>query len=390
MAARRVRNDEQVRPFRIQVPDSELTDLRNRLIQTRWAPQPRGGSDGYGVAVSVLLELVERWRDHYDWRSWEARINNHPQFTTIVDGTNVHFLHVRSPEPNAVPLILSHGWPGSVVEYLDVLGPLSDPRRHGLDPMIAFDLVVPSLPGFGWSGPTPDTGWGPRRIARAWADLMRRLGYHSYGAVGNDWGSFISPELGRVAPDSVVGVHVTQLFSPPDGEIAYLPPTIEAPGLADLSPIDRAALKVWRHYQRNDASYHHVQARQPQTLAHALSDSPTGLLGWNSQVMAGLDPEVLLTHVSIHWLTGTAGSALRIYAEQERQEPPAGPTTVPVGLAHFANDLPAIRAYAERDHANIISWNNYDKGGHYAAHQVPDLLVADIRDFFAALPAGTR
>jgi pimeloyl-ACP methyl ester carboxylesterase len=375
-------DDKEIRPFRIEVPDSELADLRDRLTRTRWAAQPYGGDDGYGVPLARVRELAEHWRDRYDWHVWESRLNAYPQFTTTVDGANVHFLHVRSPEPGALPLILSHGWPGSVAEFLDVLGPLSDPRGHGLDPEIAFDLVVPSLPGFGWSGPTPDTGWGPRRIARAWATLMRRLGYERYGAAGNDWGSHISPEVGRVAPDSVVGVHVTQLFSPPDGESMNFPPSADPPG---LSPDDQAALQGWRFFQHHMSSYHHVQSQQPQTLAHALADSPVGLLGWNSQVMDGLEPDVLLTHVSIHWLTGTAGSAARIYAESDRQEPPAGPTTVPLGLAQFRDDLPAIRAYAERDHARIVSWNTYDHGGHYAAHQAPDLLVNDLRTFFTPL-----
>jgi pimeloyl-ACP methyl ester carboxylesterase len=244
---------------------------------------------------------------------------------------------------------------------------------------------VPSLPGSGFSGPTPDSGWGPGRIARAWATLMRRLGYRRYGVAGNDWGSVIGPEVGRVAPDEVVGVHVTQIFSLPDGELPYAPPTVDPPGLDDLSPVDRAGVEGLRWFQRTGGSYHHVQAQQPQTLAHALSDSPAGLLGWNCQVMGDLEPDVLLTHVSIHWLTGTAGSALRIYAEDAREEPAARPTTVPLGLAQFPHDAGGIRAYAERDHAKIVSWKVYDRGGHYAAHQAPALLVDDIRGFFAAL-----
>jgi pimeloyl-ACP methyl ester carboxylesterase len=294
-------------------------------------------------------------------------------------------LHVPSPEPDSIALILSHGWPGSVAEFLDIIGPLSDPRRHGRDPSIAFDLVIPSLPGFGWSGPTPDTGWGPGRIARAWAELMRRLGYRRYGAAGNDWGTYISPEIGRVAPDEVIGVHVTQLFSLPNGEVGYCPPTVDPTNPAELSPDDRAALEFLRTYQRTMAAYGHVQAQQPQTLAHALADSPAGLLGWNSQCMPDLDTDMLLTHVSIHWLTGTAGSALRIYADHDRERPAGEPTTTPLGLASFAGDMPAIRVYAERDHANIVSWNTYDCGGHYAARQEPDLLVDDMRAFFATV-----
>jgi pimeloyl-ACP methyl ester carboxylesterase len=372
---------EEILPFRISVSDSELVDLRERLAKARWAAEPIGGADAYGASRTWLKELVEYWRGAYDWRVWEERLNENPQFVTTIDGAGVHFLHVRSPEPQALPLILSHGWPGSVVEFLDVIGPLTEPQRHGLDPEIAFDLVIPSLPGFAWSGPTPDTRWGPRRIARAWAMLMHRIGYHRYGAVGNDWGSHISPELGRIDPDAVVGVHVTQLFSFPEGEWLSYPPSVE-PDLGELTPDDRAALDELRHLQQYEGSYAHVHGQKPHTLGFALTDSPIGLLAWNSESMRDLDPETLLTHVTIHWLTGTATSALRLYAEHRRQQPPAGPTTVPLALAHFPHDIRPIRACAERDHANIVSWHSYERGGHYAAHQAPDLLVQDIRTFF--------
>ena len=381
-------DDTAIRPFTIAVPEVELVDLRDRLDRVRWAPEPRGGAEGYGVPVATVRALVEHWRQRYDWRATEARINAHPQFVTTIDGTGVHFLHVRSPEPGALPLIVSHGWPGSIAEFLDVIGPLSDPRGHGLDPATAFHLVIPSLPGSGFSGPTPDAGWGPRRIARAWVQLMRRLGYRRYGAAGNDWGSYIAPELGRLAPGHVIGAHVTQIFAGPPGEITYLPPNPAAPAPAGLSEAEAAALEGWRHYQRTLAAYHHVQAQQPQTLAHALADSPVGLLGWTCQVLDSLEPDVLLTHVSIQWLTGTAGSAVRIYADHDREPPPDGASTVPLGLAQFPQDLPPIRRYAERDHAAIRSWTVHERGGHYAAHQAPELLVADIRAFFTGLRGG--
>jgi epoxide hydrolase len=353
--------EEELVPFRVEVSDDELAYLRDRLDKARWAPEPRGGDRGYGVPTSLVRQLVKYWREQYDWRAWESRLNEHPQFTTTLDGANVHFLHARSPEPGALALVLVHGWPGTVAEYLDVAGPLTDPRGHGLDPAIAFDLVVPSLPGSAWSGPTPDVGWGPRRTARAFVALMRRLGYRRYGAAGNDWGSFIAPEMGREAPDEVVGVHVTQVFPSGPGEV-------------------------------RNSSYGHVHAEQPQTLAHALADSPVGLLAWNSQCMGDLDPDALLTHVMVHWVTGTGGSAPRIYAEEDRQQPPSGPTTVPPGLsvplalAQFPNDWPSDQALAECQHANIVSWKTYDRGGHYAARQAPDLLVQDIRAFFGSLP----
>jgi pimeloyl-ACP methyl ester carboxylesterase len=383
-----VQGSGEIRSFTISVPDGDLADLRERLARTRWAAGPIGGAGGYGASGVGLRELVKYWHDEYDWRAWEERLNRYPQFRTTIDGTNVHFLHVRSPEPKALPLILSHGWPGTVVEFLDMIDALTDPRRHDLDPQIAFDLVIPSLPGFAWSGPTPDTGWGPRRIARAWATLMDRLGYRHYGAAGNDWGSHISPELGRLAPNAVLGVHVTQLFSFPDGEWLAYPPSVE-PNLGKLTAADQAALTGLRHIQRNAGSYAHVHAQQPDTLGFALTDSPVGLLAWNGQVMGGLDRDTLLTHVTIYWLTGTATSAMRIYAEHGGQPRPPGPTTVPLALAQFPHDIQAIRACAERDHANIASWNTYNRGGHYAAHEAPDLLIRDIRAFFAGRTSRT-
>ena len=373
------------RPFRINVADSELAELRERLDRVRWAPEPPDGDGGYGEPRAGVQDLVERWRDRYDWRVWEARLNRYSQFTTTVDGTNVHFLHVRSPEPDALPLILSHGWPGSVAEFLDVLEPLSDPRGHGLDPAVAFHLVIPSLPGFGWSGPTADTGWGTRRIARAWAILMRRLGYDRYGAAGNDWGSRITPELGRVAPDAVVGVHVTQIFSFPVGESMAYPPFRQArPDSADTGGpggVGRAAFP---------ATEPGLVLSRPFSAAADAGVRAERLPGWPARLEPPGDarprPDVLLTHVSIHWFTGTAGSALRLCADQERQRKPQGPTTVPLGLAQFPNDFKPLRVDAERDHANIVSWNTYERGGHYAAHQAPDLLVDDMRRFFARVP----
>jgi pimeloyl-ACP methyl ester carboxylesterase len=376
---------EALRPFRIEVGDPALADLRQRIAAFPWGLHPDDEKGGYGVATSMVRALAEHWLLSYDWRSWEARLNRLAQYTTIIDGTKLHFIHVRSPEANALPLILSHGWPGSVVEFLDLVGPLSDPVAFGLDPRLAFDLVIPSLPGAGWSGRTPDDGWGPARIAGAWAELMQTLGYQRFGAVGNDWGSHISLDLARTATDALVGAHVTQLPSLPDGESPYVAPTIDPPEFAELSSLEQSYLGGLRFFQNNLGAYQHVHAQQPQTLAYALSDSPVGLLAWAAQVMGGLDAEVLLTHVSIQWLTGTAGSALRIYADHERQPRVCEPTRVPVGLAQFARDAKGIRRYAERDHTNIVSWNEYETAGHYAAHEAPELLIADIREFFGPL-----
>ncbi|MEU4190912.1 epoxide hydrolase family protein [Kribbella sp. NPDC026611] len=371
----------EVRAFRIEVPEDELDDLRYRLAHTRWASEPAGDLSEYGVPRRWVEDLVQYWQDSYDWRAWEARLNAYPQYTTTIDGANIHFLHIRSPQPNALPLILTHGWPGSVVEFLDVIAPLTDPTEGP-----AFDLVIPSLPGFTWSGPTPDTGWGPQRIARAWATLMERLGYHRYGAVGNDWGSHIAPELGRIAPDCVVGVHVTQLFSFPDGEWLAYPPSTE-PDHDALTPDDRQALNALRDLQHSHGAYAHVHAQRPHTLGFGLTDSPVALLAWNGQMMRDLDPDTLLTHITAYWLTRTATSAMRIYAEHQRQTRPTTPTTAPLALSQFRDDLQSIRAYANRDHANITSWTIHCEGGHYAAHQAPALLAQDLRTFYESVSA---
>ncbi|TDQ00380.1 epoxide hydrolase family protein [Labedaea rhizosphaerae] len=367
----------EIQPYRIQVPEQELADLRARLAAVRWAPEPAGGDQGYGVPLAKVRELVTHWRERYDWRAWEARLNAHAQFTTTIDGTNVHFIHVRSPEPDAVPLILSHGWPGTLVEFLDVIGPLTDPRAHGLDSAIAFDVVIPSLPGFGFSGPTPDTGWGPRRIARAWLELLARLGYRRFAAAGNDWGSYITAELAHLAPEAMIGGHVTQAWP--------APPEDEPDWPSKLSERDTRVLADFQDLYAHHASYGAVHGQQPQTLAHALADSPTGLLGWNAQAMGGLDPEILLTHVAIHWLTGTAGSAIRIYAEHSREPAWPTPTTVPMAVAQFPDDLGSIRYLAERAHSRIVSWNEYDRGSHYATHDATDLWLSDLRTFFTAV-----
>jgi pimeloyl-ACP methyl ester carboxylesterase len=285
---------------------------------------------------------------------------------------------VRSPEPQATPLILTHGWPGSVLEYLDVIGPLTDPAAYGGDPADAFHLVIPSLPGFGFSGPTTSPGWNHYRTARAWAELMRRLGYESYGAAGNDGGAFVSPEVGRVAPEQVLGVHVTQIFSFPSGDPAEL---------AALSEADKAALAHLQWWHENMSAFNVLQSQQPQTLAFAVTDSPVGLLAWNGQLLPptlGLD--FVVGNIALYWFTGTAASAMRFYWEDAHAaERPQGPTTVPTGLAMFADDFQSIRPFAERDHANLVSWSSFDTGGHYAAHQVPDLLVGDLRQFFRRL-----
>ncbi|MFI6476838.1 epoxide hydrolase family protein [Nonomuraea sp. NPDC050663] len=356
-----------IHPFRIEVPQAELDEVQARLAATRFTDElPESGED-YGVSVGRVQRMVEHWRTRFDWRALEARLNAHPQFTTEIDGQNIHFIHVRSENPEALPLILTHGWPGTVMEYVDVIEPLSRD----------FHLVIPSVPGFGFSGPTRDKGWNHIRVARAWAELMSRLGYERYGAVGNDGGSIVSPTVGRVDPEHVVGVHVTQVFSFPSGDPAEF---------EGLSEEDQTRLQFLQWFWENMGAYDKMQSQAPQTLAHALADSPAGLLGWMGQLLGeelGLD--WVVSNIAIHWFFRTAASSARFYYENTRAEPFTEPTTVPIGLANFANDFQSIRRFAERDHKAIAQWNFYDVGGHYAAHEVPEIFAQDVKTFFAGL-----
>jgi epoxide hydrolase len=386
-ANRTARADPEIRPFRIRVPQADLDDLADRLARTRYAnelpPDPSRPQTGpippgweYGVPVAYVRDLVNHWQHHYDWRAWEARLNHYPQFTTTIDGQPIHFLHLRSPEPQATPLILTHGWPNTFLEYLELVGPLSDPRAHGGDPADAFHVVIPSLPGVGFSGPTTEPGWDAQRTARAWAELMARLGYGRYGAHGNDAGAIVAPLQGRVDPDHVIGVHVTQLFCFPSGDPA------ELAGLSAQELEDLGFLEGFVAHAVHDK----LQAAQPQTIAHALADSPAGQLAWSGQLFGqALSADHILTNVAIYWLTNTAASAARFYYENAHATQPSGPTTVPLGLASFAFDFRPIRRFADRDHATIVSWSEFDRGSHWAAHDAPDLLLGDLRQFFRTL-----
>jgi pimeloyl-ACP methyl ester carboxylesterase len=368
---------DEIRPFTIEIEQADLDDLQDRLARTRWPDElPDVGWD-YGVPMGFVRALAERWQGSYDWRAWESRLNGSPQFTTTIDGQDIHFLHVRSPQEGAFPLILTHGWPGSIVEYVDVIDALSDPQAHGGDAADAFDLVIPSLPGFGFSGPTHERGWSRYRTAAAWAELMRRLGYERYGAVGNDAGSMVSPELGRLDPEHVAGVHVTQVFSFPSGDPSEM---------ADLTEEEQRELGTLQWFMENKIAFNQLMAQQPQTIAYPLLDSPVGLLSWNSQLFdESMDPDFILTNVTLYWLTKTAGSAARMYYEDAHATPPTEPTTLPMAVAAFAGDFSGIRRFADRDHGNIVRWTTYDHGGHFAATKVPDLLTGDVREFFRDL-----
>jgi pimeloyl-ACP methyl ester carboxylesterase len=345
-----------------------------------------------GVPVDYLKGLVDYWRNDYDWRAQEVRLNELPQFTTTIDGANIHFLHVRSPEPDALPLIFTHGWPGSFVESLDVVGPLTDPRSHGGDPADAFHLVIPSIPGFGFSGPTTETGWTVERTAGAWAQLMELLGYERYGAQGGDMGAIISPDLGRVAKDRVVGVHVNA------ASVGFIPlGPVEEADLAALTEQDKVRLGMVRNFTTEEWGYNQLQSTRPQTIAFALADSPAGQLAWIAEKFKmwtdsskelpedAVDRDHLLTNVMIYWLTGTAGSSANLYYENSHTGSWNFPTPsgVPTGVANFGQDV-AIRHFAERSNT-ITHWTEFDTGGHFAAMETPDLLVTDVREFFRTL-----
>jgi pimeloyl-ACP methyl ester carboxylesterase len=359
----------EIRPYRLHVPRSLLDDLAARLDRARFVPELPGGG-ARGVTVERVRSLVERWRTGYDWRAWEARLAAHPQFATTIDGLDVHFLHLRATAGGAFPLLLTHGWPMTVAEYLDLA-----PRLAG--GAVPFDLVIPSIPGFGFSAAPSAPGWDRRRVARAWAELMRRLGYRRYGAHGNDVGGMVSLELARLDPRHVAGVHVTQVFSLPSGAEGEL---------EDLRDDERDDLRASQRFLRERGAYLQLHATQPQTLAHALGDSPTGLLAWHLQLYGPeVDADYILTNATIHWLANTAGPAADV-AYAALGADPLPPTDVPIGVATFRDDVfRSIRRLAQRDHPGIVSWHTYDRGGHHPAVTAPDVLAHDLRTFFTPL-----
>jgi pimeloyl-ACP methyl ester carboxylesterase len=378
-----------IRPFRIDIPQSDLDDLADRLERTRWSQPLSGAAWERGVPVDYLKDVVRYWRTSYDWRAHETQLNEYPQFITEIDGQDIHFLHVRSPQPDALPLLLIHGWPGSVVEFLDVIGPLTDPLKYGGDAGEAFHVVVPSLPGFGFSGPPREPGWDSHRIAGAFAELMRRLDYHRYGAQGGDFGAFIAPDLGRVDPDHVIGVHVNA------ATMGFIPfGDLEPAEVAQLTEVEQARLARMKNFLAEGNGYFQIQATRPQTLAHALTDSPAGQLAWIVEKFQewthggqlpedSVDRDRILTDVMLYWLTGTAGSAANIYYESVHSGRWPTKSTTPTGVAVFAEDI-AIRRYAEQTNT-IVHWSDFDSGGHFAALEAPELLTEDVRVFFRAL-----
>lgn len=349
-----------IEPFRIDVPQADLDDLAARLGRTR-RPDEWPGAD-YGIPAAVMSRLLDRWRA-FDWRAAEAELNRLPQFTTMIDRQQVHFVHVRSARPDALPLLLTHGWPGSFIEFTRVIEPLARD----------FHLVIPSIPGFGFSGPTGEPGWGQDRIARAFAELMSRLGYQRFGAQGGDWGAGISRALAVHAPDRVVAVHLNYLPTPGDP--------------AALTGEDRARAEKTNAYAADRPGYQIVHGTRPQTVGYALMDSPAGLLAWLgdwltrwSDPATALDDDTILTDVTIYWLTRTAVSAARILKETTQR---SSACPVPMAVAVLPHDIvQSVRSLAEQRY-DIRQWTEFPRGGHFAALEVPDLLAGDIRQFFS-------
>jgi len=372
----------EIRPFRIEVTRAELDDLTGRLDRTR-LPQPAPGDTWeHGTPNHYLREAVAAWRA-FDWRAAEERINAHAHFITEIENQPIHFIHVESPHGGATPLLLAHTYPGSSVDYLDMIGRLTDPVAHGGRAEDAFHVVVPDAPGFGFSNPVTESGWTTARVARAYDTLMRRLGYRRYGVHGSDHGAMVARELGVLAPGGFLGLHVLQLFSFPSGDPAEF---------ERLGPQDYAGLEHMQWFQKV-GGYNTMNASRPQTVAAGLSDSPIGMLAYSELFNSfgngtSLVPlETILTEVSVNWFTNAAAGMARSYFDNAAApaDDPAPVNAAPTGVAVFADDFQTIKVFAERDNSNIVHWSRFEEGGHFAALEVPEIVVDDIRTFFTAL-----
>jgi pimeloyl-ACP methyl ester carboxylesterase len=377
--------NQEIHPFRIQVSDAVLADLRARLRNTRW-PEVEPVSDwSQGAPLAWIQDICRYWAEDYDWRAREHRLNQFDQYNTEIDGLDIHFLHVRSPHPQAMPLLITHGWPGSVVEFHKVIAPLTDPTAHGGNAADAFHVVCPSLPGFGFSGKPKTTGWGVDRIAQAWATLMDRLGYARYGAQGGDWGSAVTSSLGAQDPAHCAGIHITLAMG-------TKPQTAGEP-----SPEEARALAGIKHYADWDSGYSKQQATRPQTLGYGLTDSPAGQAAWILEKFWAwtdcdghpeniLSRDELLDNLMLYWVTASATSSARLYWESFGGRRANRVVKIPTGVAVFPKEIVApVRAWMSKDFSDIRHWTEMPKGGHFAAFEQPELFVADVRAFFRTL-----
>lgn len=367
----------QITPFVIDIPQTDLDDLRSRLDRTRFAPAAPGDSWEYGTPESYLRDMVARWKD-FDWRAVEARLNAYDGFVTEVDGQRIHFLHVRSKHEDATPLLLAHTYPGSQLDFLDMIDPLVDPEAHGGTADQAFHLVIPSMPGFGWSTPVVETGWTMKRVGAAYDVLMRRLGYDSYGIHGSDGGAMVGRELAVANPEGFRGAHVLHLFSFPSGDPAEF---------EGFGPEEYAALEHMQWFQ-SVGGYNAMNGTRPQTVAAGLADSPVAVLAYSELFESFgngtslVTPEQVLAQATLYWLTNTYGSAARYHYEEQHSGAEPVVSTGRLGVAVFKDDFQTIRSLAERDNANIDHWSRFPRGGHFAAMEVPQDVVADLRVFF--------
>jgi epoxide hydrolase len=376
-------------PFKINVSAAQLADLQQRLANTVLPSEVETSGWSYGPTNAYVRGALDRLLNGYDWRAQEAAINSLPQFTTEIDGQNIHFIHVKSAEKNATPLMLIHGWPGSIVEFLHVIGPLTNPVAHGGKAEDAFDVVVPSLPGFGFSGPTKEAGWNNVRIGNAFIELMGRLGYEKFAVQGGDAGAIIAPEMGRAAPDKIIGV---QLNAATMGFIPFGP--ISEEELATFNDREKVRLQRMQRFMAEHFAFNVVQSTRPQTLAYGISDSPAGLLAWISELFTSFGDRVdavplddFLTNFMIYWFTGTAASSVRLYYENAHDPMAWAPkpnSGVPTGVSVFGFDEVPIRRIGEQSNT-IVRWTELDVGGHYAVLEVPELWTSEVRAFFASI-----
>src|SRR5215207_4651511 len=389
----------EVRPFQVDVPEEDLVDLRQRIAATRWPERETVADETQGVQLATIQELARYWASDYDFRRYEARLNALPQFMTEIDGLDIHFIHVKSPHENALPLIITHGWPGSVIEMLNVVGPLTDPTAHGGSAEDAFDLVLPSLPGYGFSDEPTEIGWDLGRTARAWAKLMNRLGYTRYVAQGGDVGAGVTDAMGRLGPEGLLGIH-TNLLVPALNDPGALPAETDA---------ERAAFAAIKTFQTSGNGYFVEMATRPQTIGYALLDSPVALAAWmtdhdtdayykiahafvDRQPSGNLARDHILDNITLYWLTGTGASAARSYWEAYGPDAPAAggqplpPPTIPFGFTTFPGEIwRTPRSWVEVSYPNVIYFHEVDKGGHFAAWEEPDLFAGEVRAAFRSL-----
>jgi epoxide hydrolase len=374
----------EITPFRIDIPEAGLDDLRQRLSRTRWPEPETVGDWSQGIPLAYIRDLCEYWATGYDWRRCEAALNRWPQFRTEIDGLDLHFLHVRSPREDATPLVITHGWPGSIIEFQKVIGPLTDPVAHGGDAADAFHLVVPSLPGYGFSAKPTRPGWSTLHTGDAWDELMGRLGYARYGAQGGDWGAQITTGLGMKHADHLIGIHLNMPIVLPDPDT-----------MSDLTESEQAAMASLSHYMEWDSGYSKQQSTRPQTIGYALVDSPAGLCAWivekfwawtdcDGDPANALTRDEMLDNVMLYWLTAAGASSARLYWESFAK-PLLGPVEAPIGCSVFPKEIfRGSRRWAEKQFPTLRYWNEPPRGGHFAAFEQPELFVDEVRAAFRA------